>query len=280
MTPTILFDNLLQHSAVDKNTLQSVLESLPNDATVDTFRKAIVSKKLMALSDVMKIHFESTLLPESNKLLAKLAHQRANRTFHKPTVHKQKFLITNEDTFENRIVLSDGELAVKIPDVDLDSLEFKHSDEKQAVMLAIDLAKMGEITESETILLETLDTFNDSLSAMYCLCWLYLCTDHPADIEAWSSKYLTSSDNAKALYEICALAYQTQNKHLLATALYQKLIRLNRVKSVWYLLLAYSQEKSLCVEEASENFQIYNSIGKSDELKEFALRHLTRLRTA
>lgn len=279
MSPAMLFKNIIRVGAVDENRLQSVLESLPNNASVETFRKAIIDKKLMTLSEVMHVHFESVLLPESKKLLRKIKDQRANKTHHKPSVHKQKFLITEDNSFNNQITLVDGELVVKVPDLDSNNFQFDHSDEKQAIMLAIDLAKMGEVMESETILLETLDSFNNSLPAMHCLCWLYLCTQQENEVEGWSKQYTQHAKSIDQVWEISALAYQLRNKHLLATAQYQKLVQINPAKSLWYLLLAYSQEKSLCFEEARENFQIYSSIGTNEELKELAQSHLGKLTT-
>ena len=126
-------------------------------------------------------------------------------------------------------------------------------------------------------MLETLDSFDNSLAAIQVLVWVYLCTGHNDLSENWAKEILASGNGTQQMMELLCLSEQLQNKHLLASAHYQKLIQQKRVKSIWYLLLAYSQEKSNCLKEAADNYKIYARIGSDETLKEFAQQHLQEL---
>lgn len=277
MKASILLDTLLAQPDLDKKKIQLVYDSLPANAKVNDFRSALINADVMTFTEVMNIFVKHTLLPRSETLLNKLEMDRQNVVHHKPEGHKQKFHISENDQLVESVAFASGDLPVQIPKPNANQFSFQHSDEKQAVMLAIELATMGELHESEIILLETLDSFDQSLSAIQVLIWVYLCTGHNDQSENWAKEMMAAGHSSQQVLELLCLAEQLQNKHLLACAHYQKLIQQKRVKSIWYLLLAYSQEKSNCPKEATDNYRIYSRIGSDESLKSFAQQHIQEL---
>lgn len=274
-----LLDNLIKEYDVDETQIRALHESLPARATLDEFRQAVVDADLLSLSDIMRVHFKTNLLPASKRILVKLKKKREQQVYIKPKVHKHKFIIQSDDRFNEQIAFAAGELPVTIPNLDHSELNYHYSDEKQAVSLSVELINMGELQEAETILLETLDSFKDSTAAIKVLCWLYVCSGHPDEVAHWADEYTKQKGAGVVTLEIAALANQLQNKHITATAQYHKLIHQNQVKPIWYLLLAYSQERSMCLTEAIENYRIYSSISRDEQLAQFAKSNMTKLKT-
>lgn len=277
MRASKLLDTLLAEDGLDHSAIQAVYDSLPVKAGVNLFRKKLVSSGIMEYNELMRLFINKTLLPHSYNTLEKLEKQREQRVEFKPTGHRQKFHVREEDQLVENIAFSAGDLPIDIPPPNLNNMAFSYSDEKQAVQLALDMAKSGEQNEAEIILLETLESFSDSGPAILVLCWIYLCTGHPDMLETWVKLAMEKGTRSRHLIELLCLAEQLQNKHLLATAHYQTLVRQKRVKSIWYLLLAYSQERSQCYQEAIENYRVYMTVGRDDQLKEFAKQHLQEL---
>lgn len=276
----VLYEALLNHDRVEKSDLDKVFESLPRNANVPQFRNAIVDAGLMSYTDVMTFFVEKELLVQGKGLIEKVQTERNSKTHFKPTTHEHKYHITENDTFNSTICLEDGELSIVLPKPNLSRLHFEHSDEKQAVTLAMDLALMGEVGEAEQILLETLESFPDSVSGVATLSWMYLATGHGDRAEHWAEYGLKVSRNNISLIEMLSLAEQIQKKHLLATGYYQRLLRLKRIKPLWYLLLAYSLEKANCGDEAIANYKTYTKISDEDELIEFAQQHIEKIDAA
>lgn len=277
MKADTLLETLLSQPDLDHERIQAVFDSLEEGARISEFRHALADAKIMSYMQIMKIFVNKTLLPKSQTLLKKIEVHRKENVHHKPKEHVQKFHVADDDTLIADLAFSAGELSIHIPSPDLSEMEFKHSDEKQAVMLAVEMVELGELTEAEIILLETLESFTDSVAAVLVLCWVYLGTGHAARTEFWAKSLIASGHPDKNAMELLCLAEQAQNKHLVAVGHYQKLTQLKRVKSIWYLLMAYSQERANCPLEAEENYHIYNSIGKDDNLKQFARHHLQEL---
>jgi len=277
MKASELLETLLSHSSVNADKVQSVYDSLPKSATIRDFRTEIVNQELMTYTEVMTLFITKNLLPRSKGLLSRIEKDRESKVHHKPKTHQQKFHIGENEDLVADVVLASGMLPVHIPAPDFSKLKFHHSDEKQAVMLAVEMVNLGEINEAEIILLETLDSFSESDAAIQTLCWVYICTGHNDQIEHWANNSLKDKRGGLLTLELLCLAEQLQNKHLLAAAHYQKLLRLKQVKSLWYVLIAYSQEQSQCLSEAAENYNIYITIGSDAQLKQFAQQHLNEL---
>jgi tetratricopeptide (TPR) repeat protein len=277
MKAELLLQTLLEQPDLDHTKIQAIYDQLPSDAKIAEFRHLLVEENIMSYIQVMKIFVQKTLLPKGNILLEKIEHDRSQRVHHKPERHVQKFFIQDDDQFISDIAFSAGDLPVHIPHPKLDEMAFKHSDEKQAVMLAVEMVELGELNEAEIVLLETLESFKDSTAAILILCWTYLSTGHAHQSEFWAKTFIKEGNPDQRAMELLCLAEQVQNKHLLASAHYQKLIQLKRVKSIWYLLLAYSLERSNCLQEAAENYQIYTKVAHNPTLKNFANLHLQEL---
>jgi tetratricopeptide (TPR) repeat protein len=277
MKASVLLDTLMQQESLDHERIQQVYDALPTNALVNDFRNALIEHQVMGLSEVMNIFIDHTLLPRSKTILTKLESDRKSRIHHKPEGHQQKFHIAEDDRLVEDIAFNAGELPIHIPSPNLQHYNYGSSDEKQAVMLAIELATMGELNEAEVVLLETLESFNNSLASILVLVWVYLCTDHKDQSEKWARRLLDQGVMNAQMMELLCLAEQLQNKHLMACSHYQKLLSAKKVKSIWYLLLAYSQEKSRCFQEAIENYRIYAHIGKDEQLKAYAQQHLQEL---
>lgn len=272
-----LLETLLSQPGLDHERIQAVFDSLDEGARISEFRHALADANVMSYMQVMKIFVNKTLLPKSQTLLKKIEVHRKENVHHKPQTHVQKFHVTEEDRFVTDLAFAGGELKIPVPSPDLSEMKFNHSDEKQAVMLAVEMMELGELTESEIILLETLESFTDSVPAILVLCWVYLCTGHESQAEYWAKSLIASGKPDKFAMEILCLAEQVQAKHLVAVGHYQKLAQLKQTKSIWYLLMAYSQERANCPLEATENYHIYNSIGKDGPLKQFTRQHLQEL---
>lgn len=277
MKASVLLETLMMQESLDHERIQQVYDTLPSNALVNDFRNALIEQDVMRLSEVMNIFIDHTLMPRSKSILKKLEAERRTRVHHKPEGHRQKFHIAEDDRLVEDIAFSSGELPIHIPSPNLEHYRFGSSDEKQAVMLSIELASMGEINEAEVVLLETLESFKNSLASILVLVWVYLCTDHKDQSEKWARRLLDQGVMNAQMMELLCLAEQLQNKHLMACSHYQKLLSAKKVKSIWYLLLAYSQEKSCCFQEAIENYRIYAHIGKDEQLKAYAKQHLQEL---
>jgi len=277
MNAADLYESLLSHTKVDQERLNAIFINLPRGASVTTFRNAILEQGLLPYTEVMGVFVNNFLLPRSRKLLNTIKAKKLAHSHFKPESHKQKFHLKDMRIIDPVVALAEGTLEVPVPVLDKEQLNFQSSDEKQAVMLAIDLAAVGETNETEIVLLETLDTFTKSEAAIQALCWLYLCSGLPQQAEQWALSFLATQRGGSLTVELLSLAQQVQNKHLLASAYYQKLLRQTRVRSQWYLLLAYSQEQSQCPNEALENYKIYSTIGQDESFKAFAATHSKRL---
>jgi len=277
MNAEILLNALLSDDSINKEGIKSVFDTLPSDATVNDFRRAIIRQKLMTYTQVMAAFLNYELLPRSKSVLNRLEQKRNARTHFEPERHVHKFHVTENDQLAQQVLFDGNNIRVEIPEPNTSELTFASSDEQQAVVLAMEMAKMGEATEAEIILLETLDSFDTSHPAMKVLCWLYLCTDHAERVESWADLILQSVDDQIAL-ELLTLAEQSQSKHLLAVAHFQKLLQLRKVKTVWYLLLAFSLEKTQCLKEAMDNYRIYITITQDKDLKLIAEKHLKELK--
>ena len=277
MKASSLLDTLLQEENLDHSAIQAVYDGLPAGCGVNRFREALLANKVLDYNTLMQLFINKTLLPHSQAVLTRLDRKRADIVQYKPTKHQQKFHISDEDYLTDRVAFASGELPIRIPPPDLKNFTFDASDERQAVELALELARSNELNEAEVILLETLETFDRSLAAILVLCWIYLSSGHPGIIETWVKLSISRGRTNGQMMELLCLAEQLQNKHLMASAHYQKLLRQKRVKSIWYLLLAYSQQRSQCLREAAENYRIYCKVGKDPQLIEFAQQQLTLL---
>jgi tetratricopeptide (TPR) repeat protein len=267
---------LTEHSKVDLEQLNVLYEQLPSKATVAQYRELLVKSGLLRYGEIMTLFISKGLAPRSRTLLEKLSNERKSSTTFKPTAHQQKFHLGDAELVPE-IAVAEGHLPINIPPPTEDRLTFHHSDEKQAILLALEMAVQGDPGEAEVILLETIDSFENSEAAMQCLCWLYLATGHAELIHRWASRNLANHQEDTLTLELLSLAEQILGKHLLATSHYQQLLRKDRVKSSWYVLLAASQEASHCFQEAIENYRIYLAVGKDPKLQAYAKSHLHEL---
>lgn len=272
-----LLETLLQEEGLDHAAIQAVYDELPANSGVNRFREALLKQKLMEYSHLMQLFINKTLLPHSQAVLTRVESKRATKEEYKPPTHQRKFHIEEDDRMTDKVAFAAGELPIRIPPPNLNNLHFDSTDERQAVELALEMAQQNELNEAEIILLETLEVFDKSTSAMLVLCWVYLSSGHPRIIETWVKLSISKGRTNGQIMELLCLAEQLQNKHLMASAHYQKLLRQKRVKSIWYLLLAYSQQRSQCLREAAENYRIYCKVGKDPQLIEFANQQLTQL---
>jgi tetratricopeptide (TPR) repeat protein len=196
-----------------------------------------------------------------------------------PKEHDNKFHISEHDKTQKTIDLNDGELDISIPKPDLSILPFTHSDEKQAVMLAIEMVAMNELKETELILIETAESFPSSIASNVSLCWLYLSTGKYREVETWAYRLLDHHPDSILCLRMLAMAEQASNKHLMAISHYQQLLKNKTISPLWHLLLGYSQQKTGCNEDAIENYRTFLSFGKFEEYSPFAKRHLKELST-
>ncbi len=277
MKASDLRDTLIEQSKVDNDRIETLYATLRPNASIAEFRSVIIDSGVMSYSELMSLYVRKTLLPRSSDLLNKITKARNDHTVFEPPKHKQKFHIKEYEKLTSDLFFSDGALPIHIPRPKISSLEFGHSDEKQAVMLAFELADLGELTETEIVLIETLESFQESTAAVQALIWVYMCTNHLQEANIWSTAALKMEPDNRISLELISLCEQMQNKHLLASAHYQKLLQRNRVKSLWYFLLAYSQEQSQCRLEAVQNYKIYATIGKEQEFTQFATQHMKEL---
>ncbi|TCS43186.1 hypothetical protein [Reinekea marinisedimentorum] len=262
---------------LDKTLLQFMYNELPKDASLNDFREELVDSGLMTYSSVMQICFSQLLVPRSKLLLNRLAEHRKNNISFVPQTHEHKFQIGEDDQLSTSVVLGDGELNIKIPRSDLSILPFIHSDEKQAVMLADDMANLNELKECELILLETADSFPSSIASGISLCWLYLSTGKYKEVETWAYRLLEHHEGNVICLRMLAIAEQASNKHLMAMSNYQHLLISKHVSPLWYLLLGYSQQKTGCNAEAIESYRTFLQLGKFEDYYPFARQQLKEL---
>lgn len=267
---------LTEHANVDLEQLDLLFKRLPKDATVAQFRSLLIKSGLLGYNEIMTLFITKGLAPKGKALITKIKSEQKQVTEFKPKSHVQKHHII--DTEVTSVVdISNGGLHIEIPTPTESQLTFHHSDEKQAVMLALEMVQMGDPAEAEIVLLETIDSFKNSEAAMQCLCWLYLATGHVELIHQWASRNLDNNQGDTLTLELLSLADQILGKHLMASARYQRLLSKDKVKSSWYILLARSQEASQCTLEAIENYKIYLAIGKDPKLIDFAKTRLQEL---
>jgi hypothetical protein len=278
MKAIVLLETLLSQPDLDHDRIQAAYDVLPETARIADLRSELISQNVMSYVEIMNLFVNANLLPRSKTLLKKIETDRKARVHFKPETHQQKFHVKEEDRMISDVAFAGGALPIHIPVPELDKIKFHHSDEKQAVMLAVEMAELGELTEAEIVLLETLESFTNSTAAILVLCWVYLCTGHTDQSEHWAKTFIKNGIPDQRAMEFLCLAEQLQNKHLLASSHYQKLLQLKQVKSIWYLLMAYSLEKSNCMHEAADNYTIYTTVGSDTELKNFATQHLKELK--
>lgn len=278
MKAAVLLETLLNRDGLDHQQIQLVFEALPISATISDFRAQLIENGILTYSQIMNIFLNDNILPRSRNILKKINDKKKSQVEFKPEKHKQKFHIKEDDRLVPSIAFAAGALPVEIPKPNISEMKFQYSDEKQAVMLALELSEVGELHEAEVVLHETLETFKKSITAINVLCWIYLCTGHNDQGEQWSKHAISLGLRNKLTWELYCLAEQLQNKHLSAAAHYQTLLRSKQVKARWYLLLAYSQERLHCHQDAADNYQIYARISRDEQLKEFASQHIKELR--
>lgn len=262
---------------LDKTLLQFMFNELPKDASLNDFREELVESGVMSYSKVMQISFSQLLIPRSKLLLNRLAEHRKNNVSFVPKTHDHKFQISEDDHLGSVVTLGEEELSIKIPRSDLSILSFLHSDEKQAVMLAEEMATVGELKEAELILVETAESFPASIAAGISLCWLYLSTGKYKEAETWAYRLLERHEGNMICLRMLAIAEQANNKHLMAMASYQQLLRSKHISPLWYLLLGYSQQKTGCTAEAIESYRTFLNLGKFEEHSQFARQQLKEL---
>lgn len=277
MQASALHQVLIDHANVEHSQLNQVFERLPAAATVADYRSALVKAGILPYSTIMRLFFTHGLALKAKTVIKKIQNQRDKQVHFKPAVHEQKFKITEDDVLSPTIALASDLLTLNIPPPKADDLAYSHSDERQAVQLAVDIAKQGDAKDAEQILLETLDTFKHSSAAMQSLCWLYLSTAHGGMVQRWAKKELAIHPDNPYTLELLSMTEQVLGKHFLASAHYQKLLKQARVKPIWYLLLALSQDYGACHRDANENYKIYLRIGKDERIKSFAEQQLKRL---
>ncbi len=277
MDASTLLHTLLKHTPTNSAALQALYDKLPPDTTIADFRNKIVEDKLLTYQQVMNAFHTHFLIPKSQLLLSRLEERRKNTTTYQPMSHQQKFHIDESVKLATMLHFTEGNLEIRIPEPDLKRMKFSHSDETQAVMLAAEMAKMDELTESEIILLETITPFPESIAAKQVLCWVYLSSKLYSQAEHWANRIIIEHYESPLTVMLLALIEQAQDKHLLAISHYQKLLRLDHVVPIWYLLLAYSQQQSFCPREAKENYKIYYAIGKEKIYLDYAEHQIKEL---
>jgi hypothetical protein len=112
---------------------------------------------------------------------------------------------------------------------------------------------------------------------MTCLCWVYLSTGHADLARQWANRSLACRQSDSFMAELLPLSELASGKFLLASAHYQQLLRKEKVKSLWYILLAVSQEATQCIDDALENYKIYLAVGKDKNIQKYILTHLKEL---
>lgn len=269
---------LKEHAKVDTVQLDLVYDRLPEDATVAQYRTALVKSGILKYNEIMTLFITKGLVPKGQHFVDRIENERQKTKTNTPIKHDPKLLGDDDLTVNFEVDITNGQLPVEIPTPKSSDLHFKSSDEKQAVLLALDMAKSGDPAEAEVILLETIESFENSLAAMQCLCWLYLATGHAELILVWARRNLDKNQSDTLTLELLSIAEQILGKHLLATARYQRLLQKDKVKSSWYFLLARAQEESQCTQEAIENYKIYLAIGKDPKQREYAQSRLEELR--
>lgn len=272
-----LFDVLNEHSDIDKTLLQFMFNELPKDATLGDFREELIDAGLISYHQLMRLSFIHLMLPRSKALLAKLAEHRKNRTVFAAPTHEQKYFLDEESKLGTSVLLGDTGLELPVPEPDLTDFNFLHSDEKQAVMLAVEIANLGELNEAELILLETRDSFPASAASLQTLCWIYLATENYKQVEIWANDLLDDHPGNLFCLRVLALAEQLSNKHLMATSHLQQMLQREEIDPLWYFLLAYSQQKTSCTADAIDNYQIYLKIGRNKNIRQFAEQQVDEL---
>ncbi|MDN3650621.1 hypothetical protein QWZ13_17080 [Reinekea marina] len=267
---------LSEHAKVDTNQLDMLYAQLPEDATVAQYRALIIKSGLLKYNDIMTLFITKGLVPKGQNFVDRIATEREKTRSQTPLKHDPK-LAGDDLTVNLEVDITNGKLPIEIPTPNSSDLHFNSSDEKQAVLLALDMAKHGDPAEAEVILLETIESFENSLAAMQCLCWLYLATGHADLILGWARRNLDKNQSDTLTLELLSIAEQILGKHLLATARYQRLLQKDKVKSSWYFMLARAQEESQCTQEAIENYKIYLAIGKDPKQRDYAQSRLEEL---
>ncbi|MBU2863492.1 hypothetical protein KO489_06525 [Reinekea forsetii] len=267
---------LSEHAKVDTNQLDMLYAQLPEDATVAQYRALIIKSGLLKYNDIMTLFITKGLVPKGQNFVDRIATERKKTRSQTPLKHDPK-LVGDDLTVNLEVDITNGKLPIEIPTPNSSDLHFNSSDEKQAVLLALDMAKHGDPAEAEVILLETIESFENSLAAMQCLCWLYLATGHADLILGWARRNLDKNQSDTLTLELLSIAEQILGKHLLATARYQRLLQKDKVKSSWYFMLARAQEESQCTQEAIENYKIYLAIGKDPKQRDYAQSRLEEL---
>lgn len=267
---------LSEHAKVDTKQLDMLYAQLPEDATVAQYRALIIKSGLLKYNDIMTLFITKGLVPKGQNFVDRIATEREKTRSQAPLKHDPK-LVGDDLTVNLEVDITNGQLPIEIPTPNSSDLHFNSSDEKQAVLLALDMAKHGDPAEAEVILLETIESFENSLAAMQCLCWLYLATGHADLILGWARRNLDKNQSDTLTLELLSIAEQILGKHLLATARYQRLLQKDKVKSSWYFMLARAQEESQCTQEAIENYKIYLAIGKDPKQRDYAQSRLEEL---
>ena len=225
----------------------------------------------------MSLSIHEFLVPKTEALLDQLfEHKQHLSNFDQPEEEK-KFHLDGVAELKPTFILGTSGLELAVPKTDISKLVFQHSDEKQAIMLAMDMCTMGEVKEAELILIETVDSFPESTAAQITLCWLYFSAGKFRQVEEWAKHLLEIRPTSVLGLWFQAQAEQLNSNHSAAIKHFQSLVKIKKPMPLWHLLLGYSLQKTGADAEALKSYQTFLSLGNFGEQSKFAIQQVKEL---
>lgn len=272
-----LLNVLIEHTGIDRALLKSVYRELPADADLNAFRSKLLDSQLISYEQLMSLSIQEYLVPKTKALLAQLFEDEKQLSNFDQPVEEKKFHLDGVTELKPTFMLGNTQLELAVPKTDISKLVFQHSDEKQAIMLAMDMCTMGEVKEAELILIETVDSFPESTAAQITLCWLYFSAGKFKQVEEWAQHLLDIRPTSILGLWFQAQAEQLNSNHRAAITHFQNLVKLKKAMPLWHLLLGYSLQQTGANDAAVECYRTFLNLGNFGEQSKFAIEQVKEL---
>lgn len=279
MATNRLYQVLIEHSGLDRGTLDSLVADLDDPDDARALGSRVVERGLMSFSAIMELALTHDLFPRTEAVLKRLTEARRRHQVIKPQKHSTRYKLSGDEHVVETLDIKQAGVSVPIPQPNLSLYSAISTDERQVVEMAVELVNIRQYQEAEMFLIDARDEFPGSVRVSVVLIWLYLRCHCLTEARTICASALTKQRDDVNLMEFAGLADQALGKHLLAINHYHKLICLPRAKPIWYLLLAISLERARLYMDAGHNYRIFMSLSSPDDLRTYAESRLNHLAT-
>ncbi|MFG1497630.1 hypothetical protein ABMA57_13435 [Saccharospirillum sp. HFRX-1] len=278
MATNPLHSILLEHSSIDPQALDRLLEELEYKSDARALGRLVLRDHLIGFYELMNLTLNYDLFPRTQSLLKRLAQAHEKYQVIEPQKHTTRYKLGNATILPSEVlILTSPDLNIPIPKPNLARYPDSGSDERQVVEMAVELIRLGQYPEAEMFLIDAQDEFAQSLRIKVLLIWLYLLCKFYDEAVIPYQQGLDLAPQDPILLEYAGLTEQARNKHLLAIHFFQKLLQQPKIKASWHLFLGRSLEKARLPDEAGSHYRRYLKDGKNAKLLSFAKQRLNYL---